>query len=64
MTGDNTPHTDESRAARETVDDLERKITHNPAEDDDTVIDPESATEQPGTGDPDSPAAGDAKPAD
>ncbi|UZF57583.1 hypothetical protein LH935_06210 [Gordonia polyisoprenivorans] len=61
MTDDNTPHTDESRAARETVDDLERKITHNPAEDDDTVVDPESATEQPGTDDP---AAGDAEPAD
>ena len=29
MTDDNTPHTDESRAARDTVDDLERKITHN-----------------------------------
>ncbi|MGC4934051.1 hypothetical protein ACLQ3C_10255 [Gordonia sp. DT30] len=66
MTGtpDHRPDTDEARAARDTVDDLERKITHNPAEDDEPVVDPASTSDQPGSDDPHSPNAGHAEPTD
>ncbi|MXP23596.1 hypothetical protein GIY30_19845 [Gordonia sp. HNM0687] len=49
------------RTARETVDDLEKKVVNPP--DDEPAVDPTSATDVE-TGDPDSPEAGDAEPPD
>ncbi|MGC5257151.1 hypothetical protein ACPXCG_12435 [Gordonia sp. DT218] len=58
---DNTP--DDVRGARETVDELEDEHVDVPDPDENPQVDPAAATDS-GTGDPASPAAGDAEPPD